>query len=248
MTDPNYVMDPYFRVEVINAMPDPNLTAYLAMHQDYSENFVYDETQNMTIDERKAGEIIVRRLLKVKHFGPLEHNSIVFNVGFFPHSTMQQARTHRIGCSWDCQSFRYTGHRIIRAALGEIPLEQVFYLRPSGFYTDRQGHKYEYTEELRNHHLDICVSAAKDYQTNVEKHGMSEEHARSLIPFDTRQNFIVSFNARSLMHFLDMRMPADSQLEIRQMCELIYPHFQAWSPEVAEWYQATRMGKNQLAP
>ena len=45
-----------------------------------------------------------------------------------------------------------------------------------------------------------------------------------------------------------MRMSADSKLEIRQMCELIYPHFQQWMPEAAEWYQATRMGKNQLAP
>lgn len=552
-------MDPYFRVEVINAMPNPNITTYLAMHQDYSEDFVYNEIQDMTIDERKAGEIIVRRLLKVKHFGPLEHASIVFNVGYFPHSVLQQARTHRVGCclsgdtevqfghsslksesevyykstikhladlwhngrkhqrtsadaaymqkqissrkllhlnedtgfvqhtkitnifingekevyeicfdsgdsikatldhkvytpkgwstfkelsvgdyvmmaaskalfknndnscihelnlnqenlenevwvkckgypwyevsnygrvrswapkkhrgklsypkkprlkklcndasgryqyvslangfgksdrknvhvlvmegfhgdnpkelvrhkngipydnrlenltfgteaenakdrvlhnvtskkkaipvkitsityagkeetydievegpyhnfiannivvhnSFDCQSFRYTGHRIISAALGEIPLEQVFYLRPPGFYTDRQGHKYEYTEELRTHHLDLCAAAAIEYQTNIEKHGMSEEHARSLIPFDTRQNFIVSFNIRSLMHYFDMRMPLDAQLEIQQMCKLMYPHFEQWVPEIAEWYTQTRKGKNQLAP
>lgn len=242
------LMDPFFRVEVINATANPNLTAYLAMHQDYSENFVYNEIQDMTIDERKAGEIIVRRLLKAKHFGPLEHNSIVFNVGWFPHSVMQQARTHRVACSFDVQSFRYTGHRIIRVALGELPAEEVFYLRPTGFYTDRQGHKYEYTKELRDNHLDLCISAAQTYMDNVEKHGMSEEHARSLIPFDTRQHFVVSFNARSLMHFMDLRAMKDAQLEIQQMCELMWPHFIQWMPEVAEWYETNRKGKNQLAP
>jgi len=30
-------------------------------------------------------------------------------VGLVPHSVMQQARTHRVGVSFDVQSMRYTG-------------------------------------------------------------------------------------------------------------------------------------------
>ena len=60
----------------------------------------------------------------------LEHAQIVLNMGWFPHSVMQQARTHRVGVSFDVQSMRYTGERICRAAERKLKLEEVFYLRP----------------------------------------------------------------------------------------------------------------------
>jgi len=77
---------------------------------------------------------------------------------------------------------------------------------------------------------------------------MSEEHARGMLPFDYRQHFVVTFNMRSLMHFLDLRAKKDAQLEIQQLCELMMPHFLEWSPAIARWYQFTRLGKGRLAP
>jgi thymidylate synthase (FAD) len=223
--------DTRFCVGVISATSHPNTVIYSAMHQDYYEGLVYEQMMDdpdAFPDERHAGEIIVRRLLKAKHFGPLEHPTITFNVGYFPHSVMQQARTHRVGISFDCQSGRYTGKRIIQVANGEMDVEDVFYLRPVGDYTDRK--------------------ASEDYRTNIQQHGMSEEHARGLVPFDIRQHFVVSFNCRSLMHFLDLRAMKDAQLEIGEMCNVIYPLFQEWCPEISSWYTQTRKGKNQLAP
>lgn len=52
---------------------------------------------------------------------------------------MQQARTHRVGVSFDVQSFRYTGNQFIDVLEGKKDIEDVFYLRPVGYYTDRQG-------------------------------------------------------------------------------------------------------------
>ncbi len=134
------VMDPRFRVELLAATPSPQLCVYAAMHQDYSEGFVAAERAAWP-DEQQAGEICVKRLLAGErgHYGPLEHAQIVLNVGWFPHSVMQQARTHRVGVSFDVQSMRYTGDRITKAASGELDLEEVFYLRPLGSYSDRQG-------------------------------------------------------------------------------------------------------------
>lgn len=37
-------------------------------------------------------------------------------------------------------------------------------------------------------------------------------------------------------------------VEIQQLCELMMPHFLKWSPEIAGWYQETRLGKGRLAP
>lgn len=252
-------MDRLFKVEVFAQTPMPQTVVYAALHQDYAEGFVYDNLMNFPA-ETEAGNIAIKQLLNGGrgHFGPLEHPQITLNCGWFPHSVMQQARTHRVSVSFDVQSGRYSGKRIcdLVDAIGMLDLgnppdieaiEEVFYLRPIGEYVDRQGKKYQYTEDDRLEDLEECWRAATRYRSKINR-GFAEEHARSLIPFDIRQHFVVSFNARSLMHFLDLRAKADAQIEIRQLCELIMPHFEAWMPEVAGWYRANRWGKARLSP
>jgi thymidylate synthase (FAD) len=237
-----------FTVEVISQTPNPQQTIYAAMHQDYAEGFVAHERDRWP-DEARCGEVIVTSLLKGGrgHYGPLEHPQIVLNVGWFPHSCMQQIRTHRVGISFDVQSFRYTGSRIVDVALGKQDVEDVFYLRPLGAYSDRQGKKYEYTPEARQQDLDWCLEASRRYKARIDQ-GFAEEHARGLIPFDIRQHWVMSANVRSLMHLLDLRWKADAQLEAQKMCEAIWPHFQAWVPAVAAWYEENRLKKARLAP
>jgi thymidylate synthase (FAD) len=241
-------MDSRFRVELITATPNPQQVVYAAMHQDYSEGFVFDG-QEIWPSEKDAGDICIRRLLAGErgHYGPLEHAQIVLNVGWFPHSVMQQARTHRVGVSFDVQSMRYTGERICRAATGQIDLEDVFYLRPVGDYSDRQGKKYSYCKDRRGVDLALCRSAAERYWELVTS-GFSEEHARGILPFDYRQHFVVSFTLRALLHFLDLRAKLDAQQEIRWLCELIWPHLQNWAPEIATWYEKSRLHRARLAP
>lgn len=240
-------MDPYFRVELIAATPSPQRLVYAAMHQDYAEGFVSDEDMP---SEEQSGVALVRRLLAGErgHYGPLEHPQITLNVGWFPHSVMQQARTHRVGVSFDVQSGRYTGQRIVDVTLGKRSVEEVFYLRPVGSYSNRQGKKYAYTAEQRRMDLIVCDLAARTYTNRLWADGFAEEHARGLIPFDIRQHFVVSFSLRAALHFMDLRAKLDAQDEIRQLCELMWPHIEGWVPEVAAWYAKTRMHKARLAP
>jgi thymidylate synthase (FAD) len=421
-----------FTVALISQTPNPQQVIYGAMHQDYAEGFVWDERDRWP-DEEKCGEIIVRQLLQGNrgHYGPLEHPQIVLNCGWFPHSTMQQVRTHRVGVSFDVQclagdtevtfvdasgasytrpiadlyadwmsdrqflrhqlrvlnektgifetshikrvmssgvqpvyrltledgrtldctrnhrllttegwqtmgdavglhatseghvltttrvcavmtngmvvdaaqaqnpretvsstvhshhlkahpvsvtqvhylgmqstydlevedpwhnfvangvvvhnSFRYTGQRILDVIEGKRELEDVFYLRPVGSYSDRQGKKYDYTADLRQEDLDWCLQACHRYAERIHQ-GFAEEHARGLIPFDIRQHWVMSANVRSLMHLLDLRWKADAQLEAQKLCEQIWPHFQAWVPAIAAWYEANRLKKARLSP
>lgn len=240
-------MDEFFEVKVISQTPFPQQTIYAAMHQDYAEDFVLHDRHQWP-SETRCGEILVSNLLKGGrgHYGPLEHPQIVFNVGWFPHSTMQQIRTHRL-LSFDTQSFRYTGQRIVEVAEEKLSVGEVFYLRPPGFYTDRQGKRYEYTREHRREDWNLCLAASHHYKDRIEQ-GFAEEHARGLIPFDIRQHWVMSANVRSLMHLLDLRWKADAQLEAQQLCELIWPHFVAWVPEIAAWYKENRLKKARLAP
>jgi len=239
-------MDPLFRVEVLAQTAKPQGLIWLAMHQDYCEDFVAWEDMS---DEGKAGAAVVAHLLGGGrgHYGPLEHPQITFNTGWFPHSVMQQARTHRIGVSFDVQSGRYTSKRIVDVSTGKREVEEVFYLRPVGEYTDRQGDRYIYTEDARRIDLARCQDAANHYAAQLRA-GLSEEHARELVPYAIRQHFVLSANLRSLLHFLDLRAKHDAQLEIRQLCELIWPHLQKWVPEIAAWYERARLHKARLAP
>ena len=278
-------IDSLFNVRVIATTPKPQTVVYAAMHQCYAENWVGGELDSWMLDghwesshtfsETKCGELAVKHLLKGDrgHYSPLECPQITFSVGYFPHSVMQQGRTHRHS-SWSVQSMRYSGQRIVKLAeridaiqhtpamdlalnlaacqRGETPewcdwVDEVFYFRPIGTYRDRQGKQYEYTQRQRLNDLRSAAANAIDYRMKILA-GFSEEHARGSLFFDFRQHFVVSFNARSLMHFLDLRSKKDAQMEIQAMCDLMWPHFQNWMPEVVGWYETNRLGRARLAP
>lgn len=238
-----------FRIETLAATPNPQQVIWWAMHQDYSEDFVWDN-RGVIPGEERAGELVIKYLLAGDrgHYGPLEHPQITLNVGYFPHSTMQQLRTHRVGVSFDVQSFRYTGQRLLDVANHLRDIEDVFYLRPAGEYRDRNGKTYTYSERQRDEDKDRCYRAAELYHHRVSREGLSEEHARGLIPFDTIQHFVLSCNVRSLMHLLDLRWKKDAQLEAQKFCDLLYQRFEAWSPAIAYWYKENRGKKARLAP
>ena len=241
-------MDALFTATVLAQTSEPQKIIYAAMHQDYSDRMV---SLRDVPDEETCGNILVKRLLAGGrgHYGPLEHPQITFTCGYFPHSVIQQARTHRVGITFDVQSMRYTSQSIIRAAEGNVDdLEKAFYIRPVGDYSDRNGTKYFFSEMQRHEALAACKYAAIAYRKNILEHGMSEEHGRSLLPFDYRQHFVVSFNARSFLHFMDLRSKKDAQLEIQQLCDLLWVGFVQWCPAIATWYSQHRLGKSRLAP
>ena len=194
-----------------------------------------------------TGALLVRRQNKAVVSGNcLEHPQIIFNVGYFPHSIMQQVRTHRL-LSFDVQSFRYSGKRIIDVANGDRDVEEVFYLRPLGTYRDRHGKGYNYTQAQRNNDIADVIESSKKYRDKIAL-GMAEEHARGTIPFDTRQHWVMSGNLRSFLHLMDLRWKKDAQIECRQLCDLIFPYIEEWVPTIAKWYLENRARKAILAP
>ena len=153
------MIDPRFYVKVLSATFEPQRLIWLAMHQDYYEGAVADVDAPQ---ENAAGELVVKHLLLGErgHYGPLEHPSISFAVSGFPHSVMQQARTHRVGISFDVQSMRYTGKRIAELAQGNIDVEDIFYFRGVGSYADRFGKKYAYTKKMRETDIEVAKRLA----------------------------------------------------------------------------------------
>jgi len=239
-------MDPRFHVKPISATFEPQRLIWMAMHQDYYEGTVADTEPP---PENEAGELVVKHLLRGErgHYGPLEHPAISFAVAGFPHSVVQQARTHRVGISFDVQSMRYTGKRVAAVATGKLGVEDVFYFRSVGNYADRFGKKYAYSKKMRETDMQVAKQMSTIYGYKLQE-GFAEEHARGMLPFDYRQNFVLSFNLRSAMHFLDLRSKLDAQAEIIDLCNLIVPELQKWAPEVMHHYIEKRLGRARLSP
>jgi thymidylate synthase (FAD) len=250
-------MDSRMKVNWLARTPNPQQVIWASAHQCVCDGSL--EGVNIPPEEA-AGHYVVRHLLAGNrgHYSPLEAPAISFNVIGFPHSTMQQIRTHRVGVHFSVQSFRYTSGKIleIAQALAVAPrepgfiqeiVEDAFYLRSPGFYTSRSGKRYTYTAEQRLEDLEHCLDAAKLYAKRVEE-GFAEEHARSLIPFDVRQNWVMTVNVRSLMHILDLRAKEDAQLECCWLANELLRHLRDWTPALAEWYVENRFKRARLSP
>jgi thymidylate synthase (FAD) len=102
-------------------------------------------------------------------------------------------------------------------------------------------------EEHRQRKLGRILSECEEYSDYYSK-GMAEEHIRDYLPQAIRQNFVVSFNLRSVLHFLDMRSKLDAQLEIQALCLQFADHLSEWSPNVWKYYEETRLYKGKISP
>jgi thymidylate synthase (FAD) len=237
-------MDDLFKIETLSATPNPFDLVYIALHQCYTADPVSKPDEYLD-----TASIAIDRLLNGGrgHWGCFEHPTITLGCYNFPHSVIVQLRTHRVGVSFDVQSGRYTGENVIKLARAELKCHQVFYTRPAGIYTDRNGKRFKWSE------TDVClyeqqaVSAAVDYARLVER-GVSEELARAALPYEQRQHFIFTANARSLCHILDLRSKKNAQIEIQWFSELLFKELEKWMPELADYYLNSRYGKGSLAP
>lgn len=183
------------------------------------------------------------------HF--VEISSIEFLRNDITYDIEVDGRYHNFVCDGvvvhNCQSQRYTGKRVLKVASGELNPQEVFYVRPPGFYTNRKGKKYDWTQDDYEDEHKFIVEGCKRYAAKYEK-GMCEEHIRDYLAQAIRQNFVVSFNLRSVLHLMDLRAKLDAQLEIQALCEQMAPLVQKWSPNVWGYYEEKRLHKARLSP
>ena len=240
-------LDRYMQVVMIRQTQLPQTLVWQAGKNDYSEDHIHTK---FPPGEKDCGKWVIEQLLANErgHWGPLEHPAITLDCVGFVHNVMVQARTHRVGVSFDVQSQRYTGRRVLKVATGYLKPEEVFYVRPEGLYLDRKGHKYEWTKEDYERQLKFCLAASERYAEGYEQRGMAEEHLRDYLPQNIRQNFVVTWNLRSALHFLDLRAKLDAQVEIQALSEAMIPVMKEWVPEIFSYYEEKRLRKAKLSP
>lgn len=170
---------------------------------------------------------LIRYLLRHDHGTPFEHTFFTFLVKA-PLFVVREWHRHRAGWSYNEVSGRYT------------QLEAEFYV-PSEVRipakTNRQGSVVAPPGVVPVHargRIQLASLKAFDAYENLLYHGVAREQARLVLPLNTYTSFYASCNARSLMHFLNLRMAEDAQWEIQEYARAMATFFRDQMPITAE--------------
>lgn len=161
---------------------------------------------------------LITFLMENKHTSPFEHNQLSFRIKA-PIFVARQWMRHRMN-SYNEISYRYV----------QAPLE--FYIPPFWRNQDtknKQASIGSYTDdETTKQYKEVIAAACKTYEQLLAS-GVCRELARGILPLCTYTQYIFTCNLHSLMHFLQLRLHAGAQYEIRQyalgMLHLALPHF-----------------------
>lgn len=233
------------KVTTLSKTPNPEKLVCQAARGCYYDGFIGEDkyekimagVEGHTIAEKE--EWLIHDLLSKGHYGPFEHAMISFAVKGVSRALMAQATRHR-HMTFDVQSQRYVN---FDSAGAIVPRSLV------AASLNREGGLTELDEPTRLHlrgKFDRIVHDCIELYKEMVDCGVPKEDARFILPIATPVNMTFSGNARTMIHFLDMRFKSDAQWEIREMSEKILDELETWMPITASYYRKNR--PNKLAP
>ncbi|HEY9377560.1 MAG TPA: FAD-dependent thymidylate synthase [Jiangellaceae bacterium] len=179
--------------------------------------------------ERSKG--LINFLMRSRHGTPYEHNSMTFYV-HAPIFVFREHMRHRIA-SYNEESGRYRELRPVFYVPG--PDRKLVQEGKPGHYTFVEGTPDQHAlvdAETRR----VCTEAYAAYQRMLEA-GVAREVARIVLPLTIYSSMYVTFNARSLMNFLSLRIkredahfPSFPQREIEMVAEQMEDHWARLMP------------------
>lgn len=150
---------------------------------------------------------LIRYLMRDKHGSPFEHGAICFIVTA-PIFVFWDHVRHRIGVSYNIESSRYR------------QLQPVFYRHEHsrtqsgkpGHYVMQTGSR-EQTRIMHEAKTRANITAWNAYLQQLDA-GIAREQAMEVLPMNTVISAYTTFNPRSLMNFLELRLgPAREELQ-----------------------------------
>lgn len=173
-------------------------------------NFISSDEELTDKDRRLIGFLMENR-----HGTPFEHNAFTFLVSA-PIAVVREHHRHRIGHAYNEVSGRYT------------KLAPRFFVPGLVRMDSADKNKYAFTyasdplaDEVRDHLATACANAYQDYERLLDL-GVKREVARGVLPVYTMTRYYWTCNARSLMHFLSLRLQQDAMEEIRIVARHAY--------------------------
>lgn len=179
------------KVKLLEYTPEPERVVAMAARLCYSPSGAEELAKKMT-DEQV--EKLVTKMVQLGHASTMEHVSFTFGIEGISRVLTHQLVRHRLA-SYSQQSQRY---------VAEHDFE---YIIPPSIV-----HKPEAKERFER-----LMSNIREAYDELASMGVPKEDARYVLSNATETKIVVTMNARSLMHFFNLRCCFRAQWEIRAL-------------------------------
>lgn len=195
------------KARLIDYTENPERNVAISARLCYSKK---DPSQLMDEMSRQEIEELVRKVINMGHTSTLEHTYFYFHIQCSRVTSHQLVR-QRIGASYSQRSQRYVSEEdfdyIVPPTITKNPTAYNIYRKK--------------IEELQ-----------MTYQQLLEQ-GIPKEDARFILPA-IKTNLVVSYNARSLLHFFRLRTCTRAQWEIRTIAKQMLKEVKKVAPVLFE--------------
>lgn len=183
------------KIKLISYTPDPERIVAMSARLCYSPIGAEELVENMSAAQI---EKLLAKIVEMEHLSTLEHVSFTFAIEGVSRVLTHQLVRHRIA-SYSQQSQRY---------VSEHEFESI--MPPT---IEKNAAAKEKFEQLMN-------TIRNTYDELIEL-GINKEDARYCLANATETKIVVTMNARTLLHFFQLRCCVRAQWEIRHMAELM---------------------------
>ena len=208
-------------VKLINHTPNPERTVAAAARLCYSPVGADKLMVDMTGEE---AEKLLNIVISGGHHSTLEHISFSFAIEGISRVTSHQLVRHRIA-SYSQQSQRYVRER-----------DEPVFILPKRIYDlpDTNQYKQCFIKMIKD-----CFKEYSDMADHLINQGYTEkeaiEDARYILPNAAETKIVVTMNARSLLHFFNMRCCNRAQREIRDLANTMLQLVKEVAPIIFEY-------------
>ena len=161
-------------------------------------------------ENNTVSSALIQFLHSAKHGNPLEHAVICLDIAQISRACADQLRTHRT-CSPTMSSTHYQDHSDYPHRISIEMLNKYQACHPAiGFKINEMMDAYKY----------------------LVKEGVPKEDARQLLPLSTEVRYMLTINARSLAHFIQLRSCYRNTIETILCANHVWQVAQQWFPEL----------------
>lgn len=203
------------KVELLNYTHDGEMTIAQAGKLCYSPVGV-DEIKE-GLDEESIGKY-VEMLANLGHYSPLEHVSFTFAIEGVSRTLTHQLVRHRLA-SYSQQSQRYVKldsfEYIIPPSIEENEEAKQIFIE--AMEADRLAYNKIVDAIFEKNYEAMLVKGYSEKKARSQAEKASIEDARYVFPNACETKIVVTMNARTLLHFFNVRTCNRAQWEIREM-------------------------------
>lgn len=181
------------KIKLISHTPDPQRMVAMSARLCYSPVGAEDLAENMSTAQV---ENLLNKIVEMEHLSTLEHVSFTFAIEGVSRVLTHQLVRHRIA-SYSQQSQRYVSEH-----------EFEYIMPPSISANPLAKEKFE----------ELMSNIRSTYDQLVEL-GINKEDARYCLANATETKIVVTMNARTLLHFFQLRCCVRAQWEIRNLAD-----------------------------